>query len=212
MSAMRCNAASARRECWSPPMACWPAPACLRAMRSATPCRAITAAAPATRRSSTRSRAWPGSVLLERKPTRPSRRRGHERAVQHTRQAELLYRPFGLAPQCQAAAGRARALRHRSRAAPHAARGLSAQPLCPCPHRLDRRGGSPGHARRKAGRDGRRSRAPLHALDRHARPFQGDEVGAAIALGRSRKWSGRGRPSWRSSPIRGPRPRMRPRL
>ena len=57
--------------------------------------------------------------------------------------------------------------------------------------RLDRRGAGARCPRRAPGRDRGRSRTYLHALDRHARPFQGHELAAAIAVAaRPVVWAG----------------------
>src|SRR6266851_2762864 len=71
LRATHCNAATARRGCCSPRRNCWLAAAFRAANKSVPISRAITAAAPAIRPSSTRSRRW----------RRPERERSGERAA-----------------------------------------------------------------------------------------------------------------------------------
>src|SRR5216683_1923553 len=71
LRATHCNAATARRGCCSPRRNCWPAAAFRAANKSAPISPETTAAAPAIRPSSTRSRRW----------RRPERERSGERAA-----------------------------------------------------------------------------------------------------------------------------------
>src|SRR5712664_766537 len=94
----------------------------LHASASGSISRETTAAAPATRRSSMRSKRWPRlappGALDER-----IRRNGEDAPL---RRAEQLRRPLGDAPERAAPDARPRPIRRRYRAAAHAARRLCA--------------------------------------------------------------------------------------
>ena len=174
---------------------------CRAASRSASIFPATTAAAPAIRPSSTRSKRW-------RRRAREANDENRRRLSLHShraRPAEFLHRPLGAAAESGPPHARPRAIRQRRDAAAHGACRLRALAARPCRDQENRFDGRQEGARRHRHRHRRGTRQDNHALGRRAHAPQGHQVGAAVsARGRARLLAGRGgRRRGRAHPRRG---------
>ena len=169
-TATRCNADIARRGCWLVRWNTSNRAAPPTARRSASTFRAITAGAPAIRRSSKRSRT-------------SSREAGHERAFR-IRPAEFLYRQICAPSRLQAPSGRPGAVRRRSATAAHGSCRLHAVAFCTCRDQ----GLRPDRSEKGSGRRGDLYRPGFcrrgRALRRCPQPPCGPAQRAADASGR----------------------------
>ena len=177
------------------------------ASRSANICPAITAAAPAIRPSSMRSRPRRGPRMRARAMTAPANPRSFGAGP-----AEFLYRQDGAAAQPRSADAGARALCQRRRTAAHGACGVPALAACACQNRRDRCDRREAHPGRHRGRDRQGTGRCHHAMGRRALAYEGSQIGAAARdRDRSCLLAGRGGRRHRGDQPRGRRGRRRTR-